>query len=411
MASLHNAGRIFGPFLGALLLDVIGRKILLICCSFTFFVIWLIVLLTKDVWALYAVRTIFGVAVGLHDTISTLYIAEVSSPQIRGTFGSVAMAFFYAGELAAFAFATYLSYDNVAVVHASIAGVFLMFDILLREPPQSLLLRGRQKAAEKNFYWLHGPKTVETETQFELIKKNVREEKQKGSYRELFTAKANYLSLKIVLMLSILEMFTGFEAITSFASIAFASSELLTANEFTILFGFFQLVSVCLSSLVIDRFGRRSIMLVSFTASTIVHMCTTALFYVNDNLAPVPYFSWLIFCTITIYALIYSMGILTTYYTIRGELFPQSIKAVGSCIAVAANSIVGFVTTIIFLFLSTHYGTYTNFLLFSIFGVISVIYTYYEVPETKGKTLLEIQTYLEKSHKGHDSVSGTKMAA
>lgn len=394
IASLHNVGRTIGPFVAALLVDVIGRKLLLISSCLTFLLMWLVVLFTRNVWALYAVRTVFGIAVGMHDSISNIYIAENSSPHLRGTFGSVAMAFFYGGELVAFILATYLTYDQVAITHASISFLFVMSEFWLREPVQFLLMKGRYKLAEKNFYWLNG-KESQSQIRFNEIVVNVQQEKQKVSWKQLLTSKANYLSLRVVLILSFLEMFTGFEAITSFASMAFSSSDSLSQNEFTILFGFFQFISVCLSSIIIDKFNRRTLFLLSFAASAIVHAITTALYHFNQSVTPIPYFPWFIFVSITLYSIIYSMGILPIYYILRGELFPQSMKAMGNCIGVVANALVGFITTKMFLWISTRFGMQFNFLLFSIVSVLAFIYVYFEVPETKGKTLVEIQKSLE----------------
>lgn len=394
IASLHNIGRAFGPLAAGLLVDVIGRKFLLISCSLTFFLMWLVVLFTRNVWALYAVRTIVGLAIGLHDSISFLYIAENSSAHIRGTFISVAVAFFYLGELAAFVLATYLSYDQVATINASTVFVFLMFAFLLREPAQFLLMKNKYKSAEKNFYWLNERKE-QSKIQFDEIIANIQQEKEKVSWKQLLTSKANFLSLRVVLTLSILEMFTGFEAITAFVSMAFTSSDSLSEYEFTILFGFFQFVTVCMSSFVIDRFNRRTLFLVSFAAASTVHAITAALFYINQAVAPIPCFPWFIFVTITMYSIIYSVGIMPIYLTLRGELFPQSIKAMGNCAAVVVNAIAGFVTTKMFLTISIQFGMHFNFLGFSIIGWITFVYVFFSVPETKGKTLVEIQRSLE----------------
>lgn len=367
---------------------------MLISCSITFFLTWLVVLVTRNLWALFAVRILAGLAVGVHDSISFIYIAENSSPQVRGTFGSVAISFFYLGELTAFALATYLTYDQVAIIHAATTFVFLTFAFWLREPVQFLLMKNKFESAEENFYWLN-EKNQQSQLQFDEIVANVQQEKEKVSWKQLINTKANFLSLKVILVLSILEMFTGFEAINAFVSMAFSSSELLNEYEFTILFGFFQFVFVCLSSPFIDRFNRRTLLILCFAGSTVAHAMSAALFYVNQWVVPIPYFPWLIFFTITVYSVIYSMGILPLFFTIKGELFPQSIKAMGNCVSVVVNSAVAFATAKMFLWISTNYGIYCNFLFFSVVSLITLIYVYFTLPETKGKTLVEIQRSLE----------------
>lgn len=282
---------------------------------------------------------------------------------------------------------------QVAIAHAAIAFTFVLSEFWLREPVQFLLMKGDHKLAERNFYWLNG-REPQAQCRFNEIVVNVQQEQQKVSWRQLLTSRANYLSLRVVLVLSLLEMFTGFEAITSFASMAFSSTASLSQNEFTILFGFCQFISVCLSSFVIDRFNRRTLFLLSFAASALVHAATAALYHVHQSVA-VPHFPWLVFVTITLYSIIYSTGILPIYYILKGELFPQSMKAMGSCMGVLANALVGFVTTKMFLWISTRFGMQFNFLLFSAVSLVAFVYVFVEVPETKGKTLVEIQKSLE----------------
>lgn len=397
IASLHSFGRAIGPFLSAFLIDVIGRKAILIIHAVVVFLMWLLLIYSKTVLAIYTVRIVFGIALGMYEVANTVYIAENCSPTLRGVLGSVTAACFYAGVFVEFILATYLSYDTVNVTNAIMGFLCMASIMLLKEPAQFLLMKDREEEALKNLMWLKGTdNSADVKLEFEKIKRNVHAEKlKKFSFKEIFLSKANFRSITIVLIIYLITASTGYEAITAFASMAFSSSEMLTENEFTILLGFLQLVAVCISSCVIERINRRTFILISFSLCAVVLLCTTVLYYINDNITPIDNFSWLTFVTITSYTTIYA-AVYPAIYIIRGELFPLSVKAIGGCLSITGNSVVGFLTTRVFLVVSQYCGMFANFLVFTVFSFVTVFYVHLVLPETRGKTLLEIQEQLER---------------
>ncbi|XP_065220911.1 facilitated trehalose transporter Tret1-like [Planococcus citri] len=397
IASLHSFGRAIGPILSAFLVDIIGRKFILIVHAVVAFLMWPF-LLNRSVYIIYLVRIIFGIALGMYEVANTVYIGENCSPKLRGILGSITAACFYAGVFVEFILTSYLSYDTVIIINTVIGALCLASILLLKEPAQFLLMKDREDEALKTLMWLKGTNDMaHVKPEFERIKQNVYVEKlKKFSPRTIFLSKANYKSITIVLIIYLITASTGYEAITAFASMAFSSSEMLTQDDFTILFGLLSLVAVCISSCIIERIDRRSFILISFSFCTLVLLCTTVLFYLHDNnVTEIANFSWLIFFTITSYATIYGAAY-PAIYIIRSELFPLSVKAIGGCLSIIGNSVVGFVISNIFLVVAKDYGMYVNFLIFTIFSLITVIYIYFVLPETRGKTLIEIQELLEK---------------
>ncbi|XP_065220912.1 facilitated trehalose transporter Tret1-like [Planococcus citri] len=392
IGSLMDFGRIFGPLISAVLLDKLGRKLLLGSCTVIFCIAWLMIILYKEVWAIYTMRLLFGIAMGVNDVSSSIYLAEVSSPKIRGFFCGVTMVASYSGELFEFIIATYFSYNAVAIVNAASSFVGVLSTFLLTESPQFLIMKGKLKKAEKNYLWLKGTnKWDEVNSEFEKIRQNIEEEKVKReSFWKLLSDKANRQSLIITLILNSLTMTTGFAAITSFASLAFSSSDILTPNEFTILFGVVQTLASFVAMLIIDRFNRRTLILASYALCVLSHIASAGLYFVHEKITPIEYFPWFIFVSISLYAAVYAL-LYPVVHIIRGELFPQSIKAIGGSVAIMTHACTGFMTAKMFLQVAELLGMYANFLFFALISITALFYAYFKLPETRGRTLVDIQ--------------------
>lgn len=391
---MHYVGRIFGPLISFLLLDKIGRKNLLILSSIVIFSTWIIVWLTRSVRLIYIARFVFGLAVGTTDTVIPIYICENSSSNIRGVFNSILIAFFFLGEILAFVFCTYFEYNTVAIIHVAIGFLIFLSTFLLKETAQFFILNDKYKKAEKNFFWLRGYE-ANTKKEFEDMKLYLSEQKSKLSFELLKNAEIRKC-LRIALISNILILSSGFTAINTLVSIVIPSIDTITSNELTILLGLFQFVGVCMSSYSIDQFGRRPLVLIAAGISTVTHIITASLYYVEEHIEQLPHFAWLIFVSLTTYSVTVAMILLPLSRTIRGEILPQNIKALGCSLTVSLSSIISFVISKIFLLVSEEYGMYVNFFIFSLVSFTLIIYIYIDLPETKGMTLIDIQKFLKK---------------
>ncbi|XP_065221955.1 facilitated trehalose transporter Tret1-like [Planococcus citri] len=399
IASLENFGTIPAAVLAAFALDIIGRKFLLTSISLILFLMWAVKIFTRSVLVLCLMQLLFGICVGINNATNSLYLAEISSPYIRGVFGAVCVTSYYIGIFFEFIVATYCSYTSTTIINTMVTFFALASVLWTKEPVQFLLMKGKYTQAEKNFAWLRGC-NIDNENiqmEFERIKQNVLAENlKKSSFKKTITSPANYKSLFIMITLYALVGFTGFYPVMSYASMAFSSSDILTSNEFTILFGLGQALAIVPSALFIGRFNRRTIILISLSLIALSHSVTATFYYVNSNFVAIPYFPWLIFTSITFYASVYAF-VYPAIFIIRGELFPLSIKATGGCLSIVAYNMTNFFTTKVFLYISYHWGIEANFLLFCFMTLISTLFVYFFLPETKNKSLIEIQEMLEKT--------------
>ncbi|XP_065215944.1 facilitated trehalose transporter Tret1-like [Planococcus citri] len=399
IASMPGFGRTFGPFFPILLLDVLGRKIMIQITATIFAALWLPVLFTRSVSILCVSFFSFGLGIGICNGVTSVYLGENCSPKIRGIFCSASVTSFYIAVLLQYTIAGYLSYSAIATVNFILVFVTLIACTFFTvEPAQFLMLKGRFDKAESNMMWLRGTKNKDDiNTDFENVKANVASEKlKKASYRELFFAPANFKSLVIVLTLNMAHAATGNAALFTYIAVLFPQNEHFTSNQVTVYFGISQMTFCLLASFVIENVNRRSLTLFAFSLFLVCHSVSTYFFYdAANNETPSKYGLWIIFAMVCLFSG-FSAVLDSVVHMIRGELFPQSIKPIGAGLAIATHSFTQFLTIKIFLMVKSQYGIYMNFLGYAVCSVASFWFTYFFLPETRGKTLIEIQKSLEK---------------
>lgn len=398
IASLYDFGKMLGSILTMTILDILGRSFMLRTGSALILLTWLVVIFTKSAPILVFARFAYGIAVGICDVVCAIYLGENCTPKIRGISCCLSVFSFFFAVLLAFVLGTYLPYTITSIVSAIISSVCLLSGILLVESPHFLTIRGKFDKAEGNLMWLRGSQNTEQVRQeYESIKVNVEFEKQKkSSYKELFAKSANLKSLILVLVISISQPATGSASIFSYISIMFPSNEFVTSNNFTVWFGTVQLISATVCVLVIEKVNRRSLALLSNFVFLLCHMGIAFFYYANDHSTMGKYNSWLIFILIGIYSL-FQVATDSVFYLVRSELFPQSIKPIGCGLSIIAESVFDFVTVKAFLMIAETYGMYVNFVIYAIFSLLTFLFCYFALPETKGKSLIHIQHELEKT--------------
>lgn len=398
IASLHYITRGLTPLVSIVMINRLGRNMLAITSAFISFIMWVIVFSSLEVYVHYFVRLIFGLGIGLNNAMASIYIGENCSPKVRGIFSGFCLAFFYFGEVMEFLLATFLSYDWLAIVNCIFGFIALLSTALLKEPAHYLIIEGNLAKAEQNYHWLHDLENPTTKQEFEDIKQYVREEKDRSFSWRMLCDREVYKSMRIILLIHFLSYFCGFTAINAFVTIALSGSTGLSSMHLTIFLGVVLLFTVSLSSsLCMDKFNRRTLFLFTSAFITIIHAATAALYIVN-GVQRVPHFHWILFILLTTFMSMHGMFIFPVTAVLRGELLPQNVKAIGSSFANVSSSIGGFLAAKIFLPISDSFGMEYNFILFSIVSLIMYLYVYFDLPETRGKTLTNIQREL----KGHD---------
>lgn len=400
IASLSEIGRFFGPLITALFLDKIGRKSAVFLCSLSFFIVWLLMIFANSISLIYCVRFLVGITQGVNDVTCTIYVAEICTPKVRGIMSGTFPLCLNTAFIIQYILAAYGSFTFVAAVNTAIGFGTLFTSFFVKETPYYLLMKGRIVAAKRNLLWLRGKSVMDSDIKFELdkIQQNMQMEiLKKRSLVTLFGSSENYKSLIIVMIFSFLLPIHGYSAIITYVSIIFQPSSVFSVNEFTIMYGIFQLAAACVSPFIIERYNRRGLLLSLLGIMGVCQICTFIL-YLKQVSIDHELFSWLIFTTITAYYFIFSLT-LPLVIIIRSELIPMSVRAVGVSLGIMTSSLAASISVRLFLPISDTFGIGYNFLFFFVGCILKFVFVLVVLPETRGKSLVDIQVSLEPSRK------------
>ncbi|CAF4838681.1 unnamed protein product [Pieris macdunnoughi] len=165
----------------------------------------------------------------------------------------------------------------------------------------------------------------------------------------------------------------------------------------TIIIGCTQLVGSIIAPFCVEISGRRILLLVSTgvcCVSMIVFGCHFFLIHINSPL--VEHIKWLPLASLVVFFMSNNMGFGVIPSTLTGELFNSNVRSKGTASVFVVSWISGFIITTIFNTLISSIGAYAVFWFFSFTCGLAFLFTLFFIPETKGKSLIEIQEMLSK---------------
>ncbi|KAG8338327.1 hypothetical protein J6590_005872 [Homalodisca vitripennis] len=394
IASFHEAGHILSPIPTGFLVGKVGPKACLIASAVIQSAGWILIIITRSVPILYLVRFLFGISMGIVFTVTPLYIAEISNPEIRGALSTGFETMLYLGHLIEFTVGPYVSYNMLAVISITIPVGFLILSLWMVESPYYLIKRGKYLDARKSYSDLSGIEDEHILVDYLAKIEEHINEKKIGSLRDLFGSRNYRRCLMIVLVLAIVQRFSGMSAVVAYASFIFPSTiGGLSSSSYTILFGAITLLFTFVSAALMDRSGRRVLTITSCFGSFVVELLTALYFYLSQNsIVNTTHITWIPFATISMYAGFYSIGMGPIVTTIQGELFPPNVKGLAASIVTIVHAGSGSLVTKCYQIISDKFGVYVSFSFFSLSCLFGSVFAFFVMPETKGKTLLEIQS-------------------
>lgn len=318
-----------------------------------------------------------------------MYLGEIASDFIRGSIGTLLTVMAKTGILFVYAVGPYVSVKVLAWILFALPIIFIVVFVWLPESPYYLLDKERTEDARSSLQWLRGNDAIEEE--LERMKVAISKAKQnKGTFKELLN-RGNRRSLIIALGLGACQQLCGSQAVIAYAQSFFEEiGSDLGASESAIILAVVQLITAAFSSSIVDRWGRRPLLLVSTAGSAV---CTTIIgtyfFLVHLEIDMKPYAA-VPMTVIMIFIISYTIGLATVPFAILGEIFPTNIKAIAAAVYTMFASGVGFGVIKLYQVVSTEFGIYYTFWGFGVCSLLFVVFVWYLIPETKGKPLAQI---------------------
>nr|CAI5855755.1 unnamed protein product [Callosobruchus analis] len=378
--------------------DKYGRKYAALISAIPYFISWILKLFSRSIYIFYVSQALQGVAECIVYSVIPMYVGEVATPTIRGRFGSAMTVLNYFGQFFVNVIGTCLTIPQSSVIGAAVPILFFLIFCTMPESPYYLIMRQEGDKAEKSLLWLRGTEDVSKELA-QIRSDMARQMSEKGTWMELVTVEPNRKALIAGMFLRIAQQLSGMTVFFGYTKYIFEkSSSTVSANMSIVLFSALNCIMNAASSYTSEYLGRKSYFIISLVMCSLSLLPLTFYFYVLEchpdiNLAN---WYWVPLASLLSYVTFCAFGIARIPTLMAGELFSSNTKAKGLCVlGVVMGSVMGLVTQA-FYYLSSTFGTYTPFALFTVCSISSALLTPYIVPETRGKTLEEIQQSLRR---------------
>nr|XP_025967980.1 solute carrier family 2, facilitated glucose transporter member 8 [Dromaius novaehollandiae] len=322
-------------------------------CSVPYVSGYIVIISAQNIWMLYFGRILTGLASGITSLVVPVYISEVAHPKVRGMLGSCVQLMVVTGILGAYIAGITLKWRWLAVLCCFPSCIMLLFMFFMPETPRFLLNQNKRSEAIASLQFLRGP-YVDHEWECRQIEANVEEE---GLSFSEFKNPSIYRPLLIGVALMFFQQVTGINAVMFYAETIFEDANFKDSRMASVVVGSIQVCFTAVAALIIDKTGRKVLLYISGFAL---------------GWGPIP---WLV----------------------MSEIFPLKARGISSGACVLTNWVMAFLVTKEFHDLIGFLTSYGTFWLFSAFCCMNVIFTAFYVPETKGRTLEQIEAYFRRS--------------
>lgn len=383
-------GCAIGSLLAGYLADKYGRRAVLMICAVLFAISGIGAAFSTELYVFILFRIIGGLGVGAAAMVSPMYIAEIAPASQRGRLVALYQLAIVTGILLAY-FTNYALNDIgehnwrwMFGTQAIPSFLFLVLLLAVPETPRWLVGKNRVAQATKILEKIANNMNVQEEVQ---QIKNSFGKQEKVSVLSLFDKPYKKVILAGVL-LAIFQQITGINAILYYAPVIFNQTGLGNSDSliYTIIIGVVNVVSTFIAIGLVDKVGRRRFLLngslIMGISLVVVAVCFHYEFY--------KYYIILIFVLVYVASFGCTLGAVTWVYL--SEIFPNRIRALALSLATFALWLADFLVSYTFPVMIAHLSTSITLGLYAFFCVIAFIYMFINIPETKGKSLEEIET-------------------
>jgi SP family sugar porter-like MFS transporter len=396
--SIALAGCLLGALTTGTLADGYGRKPLLVIAALIFLISAYGTGAYDNFIIFLVARFVGGIAIGIASGLSPMYIAEISPAEIRGKLVSLNQLAIVVGILAAQIVNWALAGDdlqwNVAMgwrwmfwAEAFPALIFLVLAIVIPESPRWLAMNGKVEKARSIFSRIGGDAYAEQEL------KSIADmpvQKEEGGWSVLFS-KPYRLVLMIGVIVAVFQQWCGTNVIFNYAQEIFQGAGYDVDNTFIniVVTGIANLIFTFVAIYTVDRLGRRALMLVGAGGLATIYLMLGACYYFQVSGI---FMVVLVVLAIACYAM--SLGPVT--WVLLAEIFPGKVRGIAVATSTFALWMGSFTLTYSFPFLNQGLGTYGTFWIYTVICALGFVYFYRVLPETKGKSLEELENKLVK---------------
>ena len=402
MAALPMA---VGCIIGGVLMEKYGRKVAHLILNVPFVMGWIAIALSQSLLTMLAGRFICGFCVGLLGPPATVYIGETSEPKYRGFLLAAVSLAIAVGILVSHLLGTFFNWKLTAILCSLVPLSSYISMSMVPESPSWLLSKGRVEDALRSYQWLRGC-SDEANKEFESMVSSQNTSSTVNNYSwenvKLNIKRPGFLKpLGILLIFFIVMQFSGVNAVAFYCVTIMKNTIGDGLNEYVAM-TIIDLVRVLMSvvaCILLRKFGRRPLAFISGTGTALSLVGLSTFLYFTKQYPMLTQFSSVPMALLIGYICFVSIGIVPLPWCMNGELFPLALRGVGSGIVSSVNFLALFTVVKTGPLFFLNIGAEGAFMIYGAVAFLGTIFLFFCLPETKNKTLQEIENSFEGSKK------------
>jgi SP family galactose:H+ symporter-like MFS transporter len=385
-------GSLLGAVIGGLLADRLGRRRILIVTAVVFGLGAIGAALAPDTLLLVSARFVAGLAIGTASFVAPLYISEIAPVAIRGKLVSINQVALTGGIVIAYgvdyAFAGVGAWRWMFALAAVPAAAFAAGLLIIPDSPRWLAARGRVGEARAVLKRIRDQEQAEGELR--EIRKSV--EQQTAHWSELLGPLVRPAMI-VGIGLAIAQQITGINTVIYYAPTILNSAGLSSSSVAILASVGVGIVNVLLTLVamqLIDRVGRRPLLLVSLAGMTL-SLLVLGLAFALPQLAGS--LGWIAVVGLMTYVGSFAVGLGPVFWLMLSEIYPLRIRGRAMSVGTVANWSANLIVALSFLSLTQFLGRAPTFWLYGVVSVGAWVFAFVLVPETKGRSLEDIEAH------------------
>ncbi|XP_047424476.1 solute carrier family 2, facilitated glucose transporter member 1a [Mugil cephalus] len=405
--SMYPLGGFFGSLMVAPLVNKLGRKGTLLfnnIFSIVPAVMQGVSEISKSYEIIIVARFIVGICAGLSSNVVPMYLGELAPKNLRGAIGIMPQLFITIGILCAqvLGIRHILGNSENWTLMLGLTGVPAVIELLLlpffpESPRYMLIQKGDEKTAKKALQRLRGWDDVDSE----LAEMRLEEQSEKAEGRltvvNLLSQRSLRWQLISIIVMNMGQQLSGVNAIYYYADSIYGSAGVKAEDVqyVTVGTGAVNVVMTIAAVFIVEASGRRLLLLIGFGTCCAACVLLTIALTLQESVTWMPNVS--IACVI-IYVIGHAIGPSPIPNVVTTEMFRQSARPAAFMVGGSVHWISNFTVGLVFPFLEKGLGSY-SFIIFSVICLLTEVYIWFMVPETKNKTFLEICQMFAKRNK------------